>query len=191
MVNRPNQVLVVLCFGCVCLCVCMFVVGCFLHFVCVFAVWYGCVQKAADPFSCSLSRAAERLLHAPRTVLMKNCIKVYLRVAKATQQSLELSRAWQLIVHGRRLSQSGTTNNNMFVAVCVCVCLWLVCLCLCVYVRGWYVCVGVFVCVCVYVAWLQLHFPLVTIERFMIAWLRDPRSLCSVNNAVLWPCFLW
>ena len=99
MVARPDQLLVVLLFVCVCvfvcLCVRMFAAGCFLHSVCVFVV-------------------------------------------------------------------------DMFVVVCVCVC-----------VCGWLVCVCVSVCVCVYVAWLQIHFPLVTIERFMIAWLRDPRSLCS------------
>jgi hypothetical protein len=73
----------------------------------------------------------------------------------------------------------------LFVCVCVCVCGWLVC----VYVCGWYVCVCVYVCVCAYAAWLQLHFSLVTHERSMIAWLRDPRSLCSVNTVFVWPCF--
>ena len=55
------------------------------------------------------------------------------------------------------------------------------CLCLCVFVCvcGRFVRVCVSVCVCAYAAWLPLHFLSATIGRFMIAWLRDPRSLCQ------------
>lgn len=40
----------------------------------------------------------------------------------ATQQSVELFRAWQLIVHGRRLSHSSNKNETSTETTGVCVC---------------------------------------------------------------------